>query len=840
MSGENQILLSYGGNAGGDPPVATCDVDIYYSCGPTGDPFWSGVLLLLNQTGSVTTDSSSFARTVVTTGTPTLDSGQTLFGQDTYKIDDGDGLRVNPDGFPATAFGSNEWCIEFWHYCTGTVGSGRIYGFGAGTTFNLFRSSTGVISGNVTNISGGSYSFSSAAGAAPLNQWNHIAVVRDNYNNDAFGYIRVYVNGTLVASSASFSRTGTVSYSDGPGLRVFLGTNGAGDTSVGYYAQYRMTSGTARYYHNFTVPNGPFDTIADATFATAPRTTLLLHAETAADSSCYEAKPVTLTGSASISAVEKRFGTSSFLVPSSASNSNGVQVANTVDFDFGVNDFTIECWIRRTSNTYTGPIFYFTPTSGATVFRPEINTLGVLILNYGSSGGAQNNISTGQTIALNTWYNVTIQRRSNNFECYLNGILVNTTAVTGGGTSTISMFTDLFIGRTSVTGNGFGGYIDEFRITKGVARYTGNFTPSTLGFCDGIPGFIRPTNGREFPRGQQLTTATGTLGLLNRWMQLLGNQLTSSQGSVLGKNNNVTIRLEGEPLFINSGIVGINVPIELPTSTGSFTFYNVGTNGIKITFELDGTISVVVDSTDPDYANFSRQWATYSTSDALPYLNSGYFTTRYYSAYTNNPNITSNMGTINSSTSSRFVQIASRPNEITGGNFEVYILPTKKNNRYNDKTYSGSHKFNYQINNINVSRGYPDLYNVNFANSAIYDNFDPSVFYALFIKFDSDGYIKFSNDNAFYSTYGLWVDISDPNYPPQSIFSNFQFTVNRLLVPQEAISINNNLVTILGGYNTVFYFTINVLPTPTNPRFGEASYKGIINCVIDSRTINEF
>ena len=84
-------------------------------------------------------------------------------------------------------------------------------------------------------------------------------------------------------------------------------------------------------------------------------------------------------------------------------------------------------------------------------------------------------VSTGQ------WYHVALVRNGNTFNGYLDGV---------SGSSTTSSAS---IGANSTNGAFFGaqatsnfnGYLDDIRITKGVARYTANFTPPTAAFPNG-------------------------------------------------------------------------------------------------------------------------------------------------------------------------------------------------------------------------------------------------------------------------------------------------------------------------------------------------------------------
>ena len=76
---------------------------------------------------------------------------------------------------------------------------------------------------------------------------------------------------------------------------------------------------------------------------------------------------------------------------------------------------------------------------------------------------------------LNTWQHIAVTREGNTWRLYVDGLKVSESVQT----SNIDMDNsqaDLKL----LLGRNFKGYIDDLRITKGVARYTGaSFTPNT-------------------------------------------------------------------------------------------------------------------------------------------------------------------------------------------------------------------------------------------------------------------------------------------------------------------------------------------------------------------------
>lgn len=160
----------------------------------------------------------------------------------------------------------------------------------------------------------------------------------------------------------------------------------------------------------------------------------------------------------------------------------------SADWDMGSFDWCVEgrastptpanLMILMTGRTYTGS------DRGPTVFI----TGGQLRGFFGDSSGAVLGDCLGGTIVANTPFDWAYTRAGSTLRLFLNGFLVasaTSSVACGGGTP-------LTIGRDPGTGGReWVGRIDEVRRTRGVARYTAAYTPSSGPFPDGTFDALR-------------------------------------------------------------------------------------------------------------------------------------------------------------------------------------------------------------------------------------------------------------------------------------------------------------------------------------------------------------
>lgn len=199
---------------------------------------------------------------------------------------------------------------------------------------------------------------------------------------------------------------------------------------------------------------------------------LLLHLDGANNSTTFtdtSTSPVTMltSGSPVISTAQSKFGGASLSVSNSYINT-----ANTSRFVLGsTTDFTIECWFYLAAHNQTTRAIFSLQGLGLTCNLRTVDTL-----RFGAIDGTAA-VPTGQ------WNHLAIVRSgaSGTFKMYLNGTQDGGTQNYAAGTATDA----IHIGYSAPNaGMYWPGYIDEFRATYGVARYTSNFTVPTASFPD--------------------------------------------------------------------------------------------------------------------------------------------------------------------------------------------------------------------------------------------------------------------------------------------------------------------------------------------------------------------
>ena len=225
------------------------------------------------------------------------------------------------------------------------------------------------------------------------------------------------------------------------------------------------------------------------------KVSLLLHGDgtngstTIVDSSSSP-KAVTAVGDAQISTAQSKFGGSSL-----AFDGTGDYLTSAANsaFDLGSGDYTIELWVRLISASNYGGIVgkgqigVVNSTAYSLEFDNTSNAISLWIgNNTPPSFGSYVVTGTTNIRTSAVWTHLAVSRSGNNTRLFVNGTQEGSTYTTA---YTIAAGNPLWIGGGfyAPTTNNINGYIDDLRITKGVARYTSNFTPPTAPFPDLSP-----------------------------------------------------------------------------------------------------------------------------------------------------------------------------------------------------------------------------------------------------------------------------------------------------------------------------------------------------------------
>jgi hypothetical protein len=189
---------------------------------------------------------------------------------------------------------------------------------------------------------------------------------------------------------------------------------------------------------------------------------------------------VTANGGAKVSTTQSKWGGASLYLD----NTDGtyLSVAATSNFQFGTSPWTVEYWCRpdRISNQFgdnAGPVSFWSASNWTSMFWDGSG--GSEVYDTGAGGEAYTHANFLTTA---TWHHVEWSYDGTTMRVFFDGALSLQVAMTVN----VAQVRALKIGENYSPDPEdiwpifpFGGYIDDIRITRGLARHTAPFTPPT-------------------------------------------------------------------------------------------------------------------------------------------------------------------------------------------------------------------------------------------------------------------------------------------------------------------------------------------------------------------------
>jgi Concanavalin A-like lectin/glucanases superfamily len=203
---------------------------------------------------------------------------------------------------------------------------------------------------------------------------------------------------------------------------------------------------------------------------------LLLHLDGSLTDSSHYAHTVTLAGSAALSTTEHMFGSGSVrptLGPNDFVSMLSTPIAGGGELDLSTGDFTIEFWVKRPTQAGGDIVMCTADDAFKGGFFMNITNTQVAVSFDDGTGSYLQGIAP-MAVTPNAWNFIVLQRRGIIHDLYSNGIR-SAPASFVAANPVGSKFR--FGGWPGSGAEGLQGYGDEIRVTKGIARYTANFTP---------------------------------------------------------------------------------------------------------------------------------------------------------------------------------------------------------------------------------------------------------------------------------------------------------------------------------------------------------------------------
>jgi len=314
----------------------------------------------------------------------------------------------------------------------------------------------------------------------------------------------MFVNGVL-----QFYGTGFGSVAARSDIYYIGGEEGIADWLTGYISDFRFNNGAipTAYQTSSTTTGTTVFTPPTSPITPDKNTVLMVNGMNAGIYDATAINNLETLGDTRVTTAVSKFGGSS--VYFDGTTDYMVVSGNKADWTWvhnGLQNWTIEFWSYNVNTNSMGVFCTNTNSTngayGAVMGLNLMNGAGSIGGHFtrGVDGARMDWYTAGNILAANQWNFVVLQFNvtTKNMEVYLNGVSQSVTnqnvvgnTPTGGDGSAFAYANDpptfspnigRVVGPVTI-GSYFNGYIDDMRITRGIRRYTANFTPPTTPFA---------------------------------------------------------------------------------------------------------------------------------------------------------------------------------------------------------------------------------------------------------------------------------------------------------------------------------------------------------------------
>ena len=325
-------------------------------------------------------------------------------------------------------------------------------------------------------------------------------------------------------------------------------------------------------------------------------------------------KTITAVGGTSVSTTQTKYGSQSIRLDGGA---DYLSISTNADFGFATGNFTVEGWYYLDDLVGTQQLFDFRAGLVSDLASTVYVANGGQLRYY--TGGADR--ITGSTLSSTTWYHIALVRESGSTKLYVNG---NQVGSTYSDANDYGATKPLTVGSRYDGGNKLGGYVDNFKVSKGSAKYTTTFIPANVvndsttkllidaeeGILDVADLYLNSSLGAAKPLviGNNYSNNNGWIGniddvVIYKGQAIYGASFTAPTTEATGNQNTVLVARfngsDGSTNFLDTNIPVQDIRFNTGATATNFTLVDYADFGAEVrsiaSASIYGTYGVVGD-----------------------------------------------------------------------------------------------------------------------------------------------------------------------------------------------------------------------------------------------------